>query len=98
MVKRVVAGLIFGEFGHRLPESYDINVFSREGLTDLKPSTQINLREELKLLLEQPLTYIGDESVFSFQRIYKKESYCSLWLLAFFKTTIFVAFVNPKNA
>ncbi len=98
VVKRAIAGIIYKELGDRLPDSFDIDVFSTSGLNNLTPLFEENLKSKIDELLREPYVYIGNESVFAFWRKYSGEDrYSSLWLLVFFQCTSFVGVVCPKE-
>ena len=99
VAKRTIAGIIFKDFGHRLPDTFDIAVFSMSGLNNITLPDRENLKSEIDVLLQEPYNFIGNESVFAFWRKYSGEDmYTSLWLLVFFRSTFFVAIVSPKKA
>ena len=99
VAKRTVAGIIFKESGSRLPDTFDIAVFSMSGLNNITLPVKENLKRKISELLQDPYEYIGNESVFAFWHKYSGEDrYTSMWLLIFFKSTSFVAIVFPKKA
>ena len=99
VVSRTIKGIIYGESGQRLPDSYDVNVFSASSLNDADSGTKRNLKNQINVLLKEAYFYIGKRSVFSFWHKYtEQDSYTSLWLLVFFEKTSFIATITPKNA
>lgn len=98
VAKRTIAGIVFKELGERLPDSFDINVFSTSGMDNLTHSFEEGLKRELDDLLQEQYVYIGSESVFAFWHKYSgTDRYSSLWLLVFFRYTSFVGVICPKE-
>lgn len=99
VAKRTVAGIIFKESCSRLPDTFDITVFSMSGLNNITLPVKEDLKRKISELLQDSHQYIGNESVFAFWRKYSGEdNYTSFWLLIFFRSTLFVAIVSPKRA
>ncbi len=95
---RIVKGLYYREYGHRLPDGFVVVAYSEDGLRDLDEPTLAHLRTSLlEPLLANPPSEIGRQ-IFEYRKADCPESPgISAWLLTFYEKVSFVAWTMPLD-
>ncbi len=98
VVERTVRGLYLHETGNRMPNDYEVRVYSDDTLRRRPPETTKWLEERiLSLLMNAPQKVIGQD-VFSYRfQLVPENLLLSAWGLVFYRSFSFLVITTPKS-
>jgi hypothetical protein len=97
VVKRMVSGLFYHEFGERVPDTHEAIAFAESGYKGSNPATLEWLRAKCEAIQSSAARGRG-EGVFTYWvRRTEEDPYTTGWVLVFYGAVGFLGFTTPKG-